>query len=126
MGFFEKAKKKIVTIGKNIIDDPGTAIEAAAFGLMVGGQMGFNVSVFRELKRLRKADQLLADIHMEFVNFFNNDFLPKAQYNTQFTFEMLEVIGKELDTVKPGAYDTISKAADEFDKLHHGPCYPNG
>lgn len=126
MGFFETIKHKAKVIGKNILNDPSTAIEAAAFGMIVGGQMGFNVSVIRELKQLKKADQLLADLHMEFVNFFNKDFLPKAQYNNQFTFEMLEVISKELDTVKPGAYDTISKAADEFDKLHHGPCYPNG
>ena len=126
MNFLDKVKHKATVIFNNIKKDPDVVIEAAAFGILAGGQMGFNISVMKELKRLKKADQLLADIHMEFVNHFNTKFVPAAQYNADFAFEMIEVISKELDTVKPGAYDTIAKAADNFDKLHHGPCYPNG
>ena len=127
MAFLEKAKHKAKVIFNNIKSNPAIAadaIGAAAFGIMVGGQLGFNISIIKEMDRFRKAHDALVVEHLNFVEFFNKQFLPKARYNDNFSFEMIEVMAKELDTVKPGAYDIIAKAADDFDRANHGPCYP--
>lgn len=129
MTFLEKAKHKAKVIFNNIKSNPEIAMDAlsaAAFGMLVGGQLGFDFTIMKEMKRFAKAHDALAQEHIDFVNYFNHKYIPAAQYNVNFATEMIEVVAHEIDTIKPGAYDTIAKAADDFDKLNHGPCYPNG
>ena len=127
MEFLKKVKHKAKVIFNNVKSNPeiaADAIGAAAFGIMVGGQLGFNFTIVKEMKRFAKAHDALVQEHLNFVNYFNHKYIPSAQYNVNFATEMIEVMAHEIDAVKPGAYDIIAKAADDFDRINHGPCYP--
>ena len=124
MSLFETIKHKAKVIGKNILSNPGASLEAAAFGMMVGGQIGFDISIMRELKKVAKAHDALVTEHLNFVEWFNTKFLQAASYNDKFAVTMIDAMCSELDSVKPGFYDKMTAIAEDYDRINNGPCCP--
>ena len=111
MGFFEKAKKKFVTIGKNIINDPVTALEAASFGMIVGGQLGFDISVMRELRKVAKS-------HNDLANWIITKLVPAADYNDKYAIAMINAMCEELEDVKPGFCEAMHSVSTAYNAEH--------
>lgn len=114
MSFFEKVKHKFKVIGKNIVEDPSAALSAAAFGMLAGSQLGFDISILRELRKIAKS-------HNDLASWIVTKLVPAIDYNDKYAIAMINAMCNELEEVKPGFCETMHNIATEYNAMNRGP-----